>query len=280
MADRSVFSVSEIGMGGSLLLALMVVLALVLVPLSIMLIASELLGYRFARSVLFDRNAERVHVLLDKSTPWRGRWHSIASFDWRCIQAEVDTMHVFTGTVGRSEIGLRCLVMDQPGGTNVVDQFSLGINMPAHHVQPILDTWEHVRRFMQHEGPLFADAEDGPNPELGTQPLWRYLWMFPELMLEGIRDFCVLAWRNKSPLALLFALGGMVVTAMLLPLLMIFGLFPWISSLAKREPTWPAEILASVGGNPLSGNDLAVWRTVVPEPTRLSPPPGLQALHR
>lgn len=265
----------------NVLVSILLTLAfLVLTPLAVLFVLNDVVGYRFSKSVLFDRNAQKVHLLTFK--PSLSNWSrcDLRTFDWHCVTAEVDAMRVFTGTVGRSEIGLRCLVMDRPGGAQVIDQFSLGVNMPAHHVQPLLDTWEHVRRFMQHEGPLFSDQDDGPNPGLGKQPFWRYLWMFPDLMLGGIKDFFVSARRDKSVVALMFAVGGAVVTAMALPLLLIFGLFPWISSLTKREPKWPAEILASVGGNPLSGNDLAAWRSVIPGPGRISPAPQPQALHR
>lgn len=249
---------------GMFMSAVLILLGAAVAPLMLVIFLSDVMGYRFSKSALLDRQAGRVHVFTDKTVPWRGYRHEIKSYDWAQVRAEIDAMQVFTGTVGRNEVGLRCTVMSQPGGTEVIDQFPLTVNMPAHNIQPLLDTWEHARRFMQREGPLFADEHDGPNPELGQQSLWHYLLMFPRFFYGNIPGEFADAWKYKSLLHLTQALLGVV----LLPVFFLpaaFGVFPWISARCKREPKWPAEILASVGGNALKGSDLQAWRGMVPQ---------------
>jgi hypothetical protein len=99
---------------------------------------------------------------------------------------------------------------------------------------------------------------------LGRQPLWKHLLSGPKFELNGTIEMFKIAWEDKMPSALIAGLLGVF----LLPIIWIFmlwGFLPWLSGLVKREPTWPAEIIASVGGASLSGKDLEAWRGVVPE---------------
>lgn len=247
-----------------LLVVVFILLTLTLLPVSLLFLAGDFIGYRFNHSALFDRRAGKVHLFSDQSLPWKPWRCTLKSYDWDCVRAQVDTVSIFSGTLARSEAGLRLLVMDQPGGQTVVDELVLGVNVPAHHIQPLLDTWEHVRRFMQHEGPLFADETDQPNPGLGRQSLWRSLMIFPALEVTSTIDLFKFGWQEKSPLTLFMACIGVILLPAM-PLLALFGLPSWLSGLAKREPKWPPEILASVGGAALQGADLQAWRGVVPE---------------
>ena len=249
----------------------------VLYPLILFVFIGDLIGFRFDTSVLFDRHAGTVRVFADKSMPWRPWKYDLKSYDWRCVRAEIDTVSVFTGTLGRKEAGLRCVVYDRPGGDKVVDQFVLGTNMPAQHIQPLLDSWEHVRRFMQHEGPLFADEADRPNPSLGRPSLWQCLTMFPALEITSTISMFKIAWQDKSLAGFWAGLLGVAV-APFLWVLIPFGIFPWVSGLAKREPIWPAEVLASVGGHELRGRDLEAWRRVVPSEATTPLQPAQQTL--
>lgn len=232
-------------------------------PLLMLFVIGDLVGFRFDRSALFDRQAGKVHVFSDKSTPiapWR---YTLKTYDWACVHAEIDTMAMLIDELRQPQAGLRVVIMDQPGGHTVVDHFLLGISVPAQHIQPLLDTWEHVRRFMQHEGPLFASPQDRPNSALGRKPLWRHLLAWPAEYLCSGPDLVKLGWRRKNP----FIAFGAVLWFFSLPVVVftfLWGFLPWLSGLAKRDPVWPADILASVGGASLSGKELDAWRDLVP----------------
>lgn len=239
-------------------------LILLFSPLALVLILGDVIGFRFETSALFDRNAGKIHLLSDHSMPWAPWRSKLKSYDWLCVRAEVDTVTLVTGPVVRMEAGLRCVVMDRPNGDTVVDQFVLGVNMPAQHIQPLLDTWEHVRRFMQREGPLFFDQHDMPNKTLGRQPLWRHLVAGPKLQIWATFDMFRIAWSDKSLLAVFAGIIGIACLPALV-FTMLWGFLPWISALAKRDPEWPTEIIASVGGASLRGKDLEAWRGLIPE---------------
>jgi hypothetical protein len=245
-------------------LVILAVLMLGMSPFFLLVILEDLIGFRFATSALFDRNAGKVHIFSDLCMPWAPWRYGLKSYDWQCVRADIDTLTMFGGPIVRREAGLRCVIMDRPGGDKVVDEFVLGINMPATKVQPLLDTWEHVRRFMQREGPLFADQHDTPNPYLGRQSLWRHMLTVAKFELYGTKDMLRIAKEDKDFSAAFAGLLGII----LIPFLwipMLWGFLPWLSGLAKREPTWPAEIIASVGGASLRGADLEAWRGLVPE---------------
>jgi hypothetical protein len=248
----------------SILMFIVGLLMLAMSPFYLAMICDDLIGFRFDTSALFDRHAGKVHLLSDDSVPWAPWRYKLKTYDWRCVRAEIDTLTIATGPLIRTEAGLRCVVMDRPGGETVVDQFVLGLNMPVQHIQPLLDTWEHVRRFMQHEGPLFADQHDKPNRALGRQPLWKHLLAGPKMQIWATKDMFRIAWEDKSLYAAFTGFLGIVCLPALV-VTMLWGFLPWISGLAKRDPTWPAEIIASVGGAALQGKDLDAWRGVVPE---------------
>lgn len=262
---------------GTLLVGLLYVLMVAGIALGMVGFIAGLIGHRFHTSALLDRRAGKVHVFRDESRPWKGTRGKVLTYDWSQVRAEIDTMSVFTGTVGRTEAGLRGVVLDPTDPTKVIDRFPLTINASTSNVQPLLDAWEHARRFMQHEGPLFSDEHDGPNPALGRQTLWHHMWSFVGEQITDAPEYFRMAWRDRSFLAFMVGFTGLILVPFM-PIFALFGLFPWVSSLLKREPKWPAEVLASVGGNALKGDDLVAWRGVVPERSALPPaaPPALR----
>jgi hypothetical protein len=234
-------------------------------PVFLMVIVSDLMGFRFERSPLFDRNASKIHLFSDKSVPWAPWRHQLKTYDWRCVRGEIDTVTLFAGMMLRKEAGLRCVVMDRPGGDTVIDEFVLGVNLPAEHIQPLLDTWEHLRRFMQREGPLFADQHDKPNPSLGRQSLWQHLLAGPKFEYRITVEMFQIAREDKNPFALVAGLLGVLLSLPLFWLFALWGILPWLSGLVKRDPIWPPEVIASVGGASLHAKELEVWRGVIPE---------------
>ena len=259
-------TISTGGVIDIIVIIMLYLLMLVFSPFIFVVIMGDLIGFRFETSALFDRNAGKVHLISDQSMPWAPWRYELKSYDWQCVRGEIDTVTLFTGPIDRKEAGLRCVIMDRPGGDTVIDQFVLGVTVPAQHIQPLIDTWEHVRRFMQREGPLFADQDDKPNTSLGRQPLWKHLLAGPTFQIWATKDMFKIAREDKSFLAAFAGFIGIVVGLPILVVTTLWGFLPWLSGLAKRDPTWPAEIIRSVGGASLNDKDLEAWRGVIPEP--------------
>ncbi len=222
----------------------------------------DLIGYRYAPT-LFDRNAGKVHVFKDNTRlfSWWPLWggggqHEILSYDWACVRAQVVRFKTFTGTVAQDNAALQMIVLAAPGDTRVVGQFGLGLTSSAIAVQPLLDTWEHIRRFMEHEGPLFVEG-DGPNEALFEMRLGRCIFFGQPFIGPGSAEH----WKHPDLGAILWQ----VIAIPLFPLTLLYGLIRWASFHIKSKPAWPPEVLASVGGAPLHGSALEAWRHVVPD---------------
>ncbi|BEV14972.1 hypothetical protein HBDW_17600 [Herbaspirillum sp. DW155] len=216
----------------------------------------DITGYRYA-PVLFDRAAGKVHVFFDQTLLfrwlplWGGGKYEIQTYDWSCIRGQVTRSRVFTGNTAQELASLSCVVVRGPQDPTVVAQFEVGGSTNALAVQLLLDRWEHVRRFMEHEGPLFVQ-DDGPYVPPATQSLWGALCWGQPLIGPG---------RHAPSVGMVLA---QIFTAFFIWFTVPFGLVGWLCFHIKDKPKWPAEILASVGGNPLTGKDLEAWRGVVP----------------
>jgi hypothetical protein len=221
----------------------------------------DLTGYRYAPT-LFDRKAGKVHIFKDNTRLfswwplWGGGGHyEILSYDWACVRAQVTRFKTFTGTVAQDNAALQMIVLAAPGDTRVVGQFGLGLTSSAIAVQPLLNTWEHIRRFMEHEGPLFVEG-DGPNAALFEMRLARCIFFGQPFIGPGSDEY------RKNPD--LGAILWQIIAIPLFPLTMLYGLIRWASFHIKSKPAWPPEVLASVGGASLRGSELEAWRNVVP----------------
>ncbi len=224
------------------------------------LIRFDTSGYRYS-PVMFNRALGKVHVFKDQ-TPffslwplWGGGKHTIETYDWACVRAQISRFRVFTGTVAQENATLSCIVF-KPNSTEGAAQFPQGIISSAVAVQPLLDHWEHIRRFMEFEGPLFQQDE-GPYQQPSTQTLLGALCFGQPFIGPGAAE----QWRTADLLVVFWQL----IAPIFLPVTMLLGLMRWASFHLRSKPRWPAEILASVGGAALKGPALEAWRGLIPE---------------
>ena len=220
----------------------------------------DLIGYRY-QPTLFDRHSGKVHIFKDNTRlfSWWPLWggggkYQIFSYDWDCIRGQVTRFRTFTGTVAQEHAALQFIVLSGPRETQVVGQFGLGLTSNALAIQPLLNTWEHIRRFMEHEGPLFVE-DDGPNEALFKLSLGACLCFGQPFIGPGSAPY----WKNPDWGAVLWQ----IVILPLWPVTALYGLIRWASFHIKSKPAWPPEIRASVGGKPLKGDDLELWRGIV-----------------
>ncbi len=218
-------------------------------------------GYRSA-PVMFNRATGQVHVFTDETKFWslRPLWGgdrcSVQTYDWTNVRAQVSRFRVFTGNMAQDNAALSCLVLKSPSEPQVVAEFSLGITTSALAVQLLLDHWEHIRRYMEHEGPMFQDGE-GPYEQATTKSLLGAVFFGQPFIGPG--------WREQYENADLLTMIWQGVSPFFFPVTMLLGLCRWASYHLRSKPRWPTEVLASVGGAPLKGKELDVWRSVIPD---------------
>lgn len=246
------------------------IMVVIMLWLALLFIQVDWVGFRY-EPVLLNRALGKVHVFKATGLPWwQWGWklwgrtrYEIDTYEWSCVRAEVVEFTIFTGQISRRETGLVFAITDVPGGRDVVQRFGVGTSYGYADIQAPVERWEHVRRFMRHEGPAWT-VNDSLYEDWGVK-FWPSFWMFQPLFGDDAA-----AWRRKG----LFAWIGGVAMLFFLPLTAYFGVVRYISYRLKREPSWNNEILASVGGPALSAEQLSALASEQSErkPTKATRP--------
>lgn len=220
--------------------------------MALVFIQVDWVGFRY-EPVLLNRAWGKVHVFKAKGLPWwQWGWklwgrtrYEIATYDWSCVRAEVVEFTIFTGQIPRRESGLVFAITDVAGGSNVVQRFGVGPSLGYGDLKLPMERWEHLRRFMRFEGPIWT-PKDSLYEDLGVK-FWPSFWLFQPLF--GGESA---AWRPTG----LFGYIGGVAMLFFLPITAYIGLVRYLSFRMKREPAWSREILDSLGGAALTAEQL------------------------
>ena len=190
---------------------------------------------------LFDRRHRKVYRIFSEAQPgWTGLfkpWPMRAcEYDWDLVDAEHNATIVTTGSTIRREHTLIFIVRRSADDPTIIDSFTIGNSLFA--IDDAVDAaWEHIRRFMEDNGPPLPEGETLPLP-MPRKGLW-----------ARVRDVTPLGkpywewWREQFPLMLL--------AHALLPLSVVFiGLwvfFGWLAVKTSKPIVWPPEVVAAVG---------------------------------
>lgn len=201
-------------------------------------------GYKY-EPALFDRRARKVHVFgmsrnLLKPWQWFFGKPTILTFDWDCLRAQVVETYTSGGAIARgATYSLMLVQTDRPGGTEVVGSF--GVGNPSFYDGGALQValWEHLRCFMEHDGPHVS-----PGDTLFQDTAHQSFWAALTFAQPGLGPGSLDTWRGKNGIFMIIAALGMPV---FLPFTLIMGAVRWLAYRAKREPAFPAEVMASIG---------------------------------
>jgi hypothetical protein len=229
------------------------IMVVILLWLALLFIQVDWVGFRY-EPVLLNRALGKVHVFKAMGLPWwQWGWklwgrtrYEIDTYDWSCVRAEVVEFTIFTGQISRRESGLVFAITDVPGGRDVVQRFGVGPSFGYGDLQSPVQRWEHIRRFMRHEGPAWT-LMDSLYEDWGVA-FWPSFWV-----LQPLFDDRAVAWRQKGILAWMAGVGMLF----FLPFTAYMGLVRYLSYRLKREPAWGKDILASLGGPALTHEQLS-----------------------
>jgi hypothetical protein len=216
----------------------------------------DFVGFRY-QPVLVNRGLGQVHVFVGHMLPWwqwfwklwgRSGWE-VQTYDWRCIRAEVIQFTIFSGQVPRRESALVFAVTDAPGSNKVIQRFGVGPTSAYGDIDSLVRRWEHIRRFMQGEGPVWV-AGDAKFEDFAVSFWDAATFMQPLFnpMFKDLRD-STRHWWWIWPLGVAALIG--------LPLTAPLGIVRWLSYKLNAEPVWPKDVLQSLGGAELSDEQLA-----------------------
>jgi hypothetical protein len=194
------------------------------------------------QSIIFDRHHRKVYCLVREDQPgWRGlfaHWPILAcEHDWDLIDAEHQATDVATGkTVGRSH-HLMFAVRKSATDPAIIDSFSIG-SAAMLSVDLVPAMWEHIRRFMEENGPHLP-APDEPLANLQAPPGW---WAsLGETGVFGPGYFK--RWKEMTGIMVFMHLASPIT----LPMFLLWGTGNWLSYKTAIAVDWPKEVKEAVG---------------------------------
>lgn len=189
---------------------------------------------------IFDRKNRKVYLNYRQvSLNWRGllrRWPCKTDiYDWDLIHAEHHAVvNANSATVSRAH-SLVFVVHQSKEDPTVIAQFAIGgIQMGEVSVPAV---WEHIRRFMEENGPHVPAGE----PLMQVQPPTS-LWQILSNM--GPYGKPLPTWWRIQKVMTIFAF---IFAPILVPGCIVFSICAWISYKTAFSLPWPQEVLDAVG---------------------------------
>ncbi len=194
--------------------------------------------------VIFDRKNRKVYRIFCEAQPglkglfkpWPMR---ACEYDWDLIDAEHNARIVTSGSTLRRDSNLVFIVRKSADDPTIIDSFNIGSPLMMSLDETVAATYEHIRRFMEENGPPIPEGEKLPE-HAPRQGFWKRVRDWSPM---GARYWQ--AWRQELPMMLL--------AHVLFPLTIVLGgLWLFFNRLAvwtSRPIVWPAEVVAAVGSD-------------------------------
>ena len=190
---------------------------------------------------IFDRQHRKVYRIFRETHPgWRGLFKPwplrAAEYDWDLIDAEHQAVLTTTGSTVTRYHNLVFLVKRSADDPTIIDSFTIG--NPMEYVESTVPAvWEHIRRFMEANGPHLPPGERLA-PATPPQTLWQSLAAVGPFGPSYRRW-----WQDYSGFMILIH----ILFPIFLPFFALWGFFNWLSYLTATRIEWPAEVRAAVG---------------------------------
>jgi hypothetical protein len=112
----------------------------------------------------------------------------LVEYEWDCLEAEYYSITALAGNVVRTDDHLELYVREAPGGDKVIGAFALVPSILAGEAMG-KELWEHVRRFMEENGPALSPGDQPAPPP--PQGFWQAVI---ESLGQGIVCLAGIAW--------------------------------------------------------------------------------------
>lgn len=190
---------------------------------------------------LFDRKHRKVYRVFRETQPgWRGLfkpWPLRATeYDWNLIDVEHQAVLTTTGSTVTRYHALVFLVKKSATDQIIIDSFTIGNTMELGELT-VPAVWEHIRRFMEENGPHLPPGETlAP-----SQPPQDFA-----LSLAAVGPFGASYrrwWQDNAGFMILIH----VLFPIFVPFFLLWGFFNWLSYRTATRIEWPPEIVETVG---------------------------------
>jgi hypothetical protein len=190
--------------------------------------------------VIFDRKNRKIYRLFRETYPAMGgllrQWPMRAvEYDWDLVDVEHRAvLAANTATISRHH-SLLFIVRKSKTDATIIDSFTVvhGIALGELTVGPV---WEHIRRFMEADGPHLP-AGEVLHVDVAPKSLWQ--------SLEAVGPFGAqyVSWWKEHPFMTVFL---HLISPFILPIFLFWGLFNWLSHKTAFQAQWPQEVLDTV----------------------------------
>jgi hypothetical protein len=196
--------------------------------------------------IIFDRKHRKVYRLFRETHPgWKGllkRWPMrAAEYEWDLIDVEHNAVLMTTGSTITRLHNLIFIVRRSATDPTIIDSFEVGntIQLGETTVAPL---WEHIRRFMEEQGPHIPAGE-----ALITSKPPATLWQSMGAVGPIGPDYFSL-WKTQRGTMIFYH----ILFPFFLPMFLLWGLFNWLSYKTATPIHWPQEVLDAVQSEPAS----------------------------
>jgi hypothetical protein len=212
--------------------------------LTILLFAARLELYRLsAEPIIFDRKTRSVYRLFIEQKPgFKGLFNSwpvrALQFDWDLIDIEHSASIATTGVTIRRNHALIFIVRKSLNDPTIIDSFTVGGSDAMITDEAVNAMWEHIRRFMEENGPHLPHNEVIPVESNLEPSLLKRLYR-----ISPLTSFHWSLWRDHLPMMLLF----LVMLPLSLPFVLLWQIFNWLAYKTTKPAIWPREVEDALG---------------------------------
>lgn len=198
--------------------------------------------------LIFDRQNQRVYRLFDPNQgSTKGRWWTRAplplqgvEYHWGCITAEHRVQLITRGNSVTRVHGLVLVARDFPKKNEpqgrLLDEFPVASSMVLGETT-VPRLWEHIRRYMEDNGPALPEGEALQIDERPTT-LWQSLGVVSPFGPQFWR------WWRDSRFMTILVFIGLPIT---FPAFTLWGVGNWLSHKTTRPTVWPKEVHKRIG---------------------------------
>lgn len=191
--------------------------------------------------ILFDRKNRKVYRMFRLQTggrishlfrPWP---LCAAEHDWDLIDVEHNADLQVTSAAAYRRHALTFLVRASKDDPTIVDIFNVG--SPAEMTElTIAPLWEHIRRYMEEEGPALPTGESlYPNEAPGS--------LAQSFAETGPLSSKYGQWWRDHPIIMV---AFHVCFPLFVPLFLLLGIFNWLSNKTAFDVEWPKEVVDAI----------------------------------
>jgi hypothetical protein len=223
--------------------------------------------------IVFNRKTRKVYRFIQdlpvfpSSNNWRefkaslprfpGYWMSVfkpwppmllIEYDWDCLEAEYFEQTRLVGKVVTTLHVLQLVAKESPSSEKSIGGFTLASPLLVGRTTA-MDLWEHIRRFMEENGPALSPGDE-PSPPYPTTLIQAAYTVTPAWFVAVAG--CAWAWWYMAQHGWPAQIGGytglaVFAVALVCSMMTALFIFNWLAHKFGQDVTLPPELMADAG---------------------------------